>query len=94
MDTKIQHRSMQRRLKLGHSYQTYNVYLFHTDTNLSIATTIQMWIHATTHTNTPLQPGERNEHFNRYQGSSYRLQQSMILSMRIHVLMSNMVETT
>ena len=33
-------------LKLGHSYQTYNVDLRHTDANLSIATTIQMWIHA------------------------------------------------
>ena len=37
---------MQRRLKFGHSYQTYNVDLCHIDTNLSIATTIQMWIHA------------------------------------------------
>ena len=35
-----------RGLKLGHSYQTYNVDLCHTDANLSIATTIQMWIHA------------------------------------------------
>ena len=35
-----------RGLKIGHSYQTYNVDLCHTDSNLSIATTIQMWIHA------------------------------------------------
>ena len=35
-----------RGLKLGHSYQTYNVDLCHIDANLSIATTIQMWIHA------------------------------------------------
>ena len=35
-----------RGLKLGHSYQTYNVDLCHTDTNLSISTTIKMWIHA------------------------------------------------
>ena len=33
-----------RGLKLGHSYQTYNVYLCHTDANLSIATTIQVWL--------------------------------------------------
>ena len=31
------------------------------DTNLSTAMTIQIWIHARTHTNTPSQPGERNE---------------------------------
>ena len=37
-----------RGLKLGHSYQTYNVYLCHIDANLSIAMTIQMWIHAGT----------------------------------------------
>ena len=49
-----------RGLKLGHSYQTYNVDLCHTDTNLSIATTIQMWIHAR-HTKTPSQPRESNE---------------------------------
>ena len=35
-----------RELKLGHSYKTHNVDLCHTDANLSIATTIQMWIHA------------------------------------------------
>ena len=35
-----------RGLKLGHSYQTYNIDLCHTDANLSISTTIQMWIHA------------------------------------------------
>ena len=35
-----------RGLKIGHSYQIYNVYLCHTDANLSIATTVQMWIHA------------------------------------------------
>ena len=35
-----------RGLKLGHSYQAYNVDLCHTDANLSIATTIQIWIHA------------------------------------------------
>ena len=37
-----------RGLTLEHSYQTYNVYLCHTDANLSIATTIKMWIHAGT----------------------------------------------
>ena len=35
-----------RGLKLGHSYQTYNVELCHTDTNLIIAIAIKMWIHA------------------------------------------------
>ena len=35
-----------RGLKLGHGYQTYKVDLCHKDVNLSIATTIQMWIHA------------------------------------------------
>ena len=61
MATRIQRRSMQRKIKLGHSYQTYNVDLCHTYTNLSTTTTIQMWIHARTHTNTPSQPGESNE---------------------------------
>ena len=35
-----------RGLTLGHSYWTYNIYLCHIDANLTIATTIQMWIHA------------------------------------------------
>ena len=41
MDTEIQRRSMRQRLKFGHSYQTYNVYLCHTDKTISIATEIQ-----------------------------------------------------
>ena len=53
MATRIRHQSMRRRLKLGHSYQTYNVDVCHMDANLSTTTTIQMWIHPRTHTNTP-----------------------------------------
>ena len=59
---------MRRRLKFGHSYQTYNVDLCHTDANLSIAINIQMWIHAMNHTNTPSQPGESNEALTNNQG--------------------------
>ena len=33
-------------LKIGHRYWTYDVDLCHTDAILSIAMTIQMWIHA------------------------------------------------
>ena len=35
-----------RGLKLGHRYLIYNVDLCHIDVDLSIAATIQMWIHA------------------------------------------------
>ena len=87
--------SMWRRLKLGNSYLIYNIVdLFHTDTNLSTTTTIQMWIHAMTYRNTPSQHGESNYHFNRYSGPSSHLPQSTIISIWIHVLKSNMVETT
>ena len=41
MATRIQHRSMRRRLKFGHSYQTYNVDLFLMDANMSKTTDIQ-----------------------------------------------------
>ena len=56
MATKIQRRSMRRRLKFGHRYHTYNVDLCPTDANLSTTMNIQMWIHAMAHTNTPSQP--------------------------------------
>ena len=49
-------------LKLGHRYQTYNIDLCHTDTNLSIAMTIQMWIHAR-YTKLHHNLGKINEHF-------------------------------
>ena len=62
MATKIQHRSMQRRLKLVHKNQTYNVDLCHSKENLSTTMNTQMWIHARNHTNTPSQPSESNEH--------------------------------
>ena len=82
------------RIKFGHSYQTYNVDLRHTDTYMSIATYIQLWIHAMDHTNTLSQPGGKKWMLNRHPGSSFRLPQSTILSMWINVLKSNMVETT
>ena len=59
---------MERRLKFGYSYQTYNVDLCHINANLSTATNIQMWIHARTHTNTPSQPGESSECLTNTQG--------------------------
>ena len=49
-----------RGLKLGHSYQTYNVDLCHKDANSSIATTIQMWIHVR-YTKLHHNLGKRNE---------------------------------
>ena len=61
MATKIQRRSMRKRLKLGNSYQKDNVDICHTDENLSIAIDIQIWIHDRTHTNNPSQLGENNE---------------------------------
>ena len=61
MATNIQRRSMRRRLKFGHSYQTYNVDLCQLVENLSTTMTIQIWIHARTHTKIPSQPGEINE---------------------------------
>ena len=61
MATKIHRRSMWRRIKFGHSYQTYNVDICHTNTNMSTTMNIQMWIHARTHKNTPSQPRESNE---------------------------------
>ena len=68
MSTRIQRRSMRRRLKLRHSYQTYNVHLCHSKEDLSMTMNIQMWIHARTHTNTPSQPGESNECLTNTQG--------------------------
>ena len=68
MATKIQCRSMQRRVKFGHNYQTYNVDLCHTDANLSTTTNIQMCIYAKTHTKTPSQPGESSEWSTKTQG--------------------------
>ena len=63
MATKIQRRSMQRRLKFGHCYQTYNVDLCHTDTNLSTTMNIQCGSMLGLIQNTPSQPGESNECF-------------------------------
>ena len=42
--------------------KSYNVDLCHTDANLSIAMTIQMWIHAR-YTKLHRTLGKRNEHF-------------------------------
>ena len=51
-----------RGIKLGHIYRKYDVDLCHTDTNLSIATAIQMWIHAR-YTKLYRNLGKRNECF-------------------------------
>ena len=51
-----------RGLKLRHRYQTYNTDLCHTNINLSIATTIQMWIHAR-YTKIHCNQGKSNECF-------------------------------
>ena len=81
MATRI-HRRCDRGLKLRHIYQTYNVYLCHIDANLSISTTIQMWIHAGTSYNILHRNLGRKLWLisNRYPGSSSRLPQSTILS--------------
>ena len=71
-----------RGLKLGHSYHIYNVYLCRTYANLSIDTTIQMWIHAGTSYNILHRNlGSKLWALNKYLGSSSRLPQSTILSM-------------
>ena len=51
-----------RGLRLGHSYQTYNVDLCHPDANLSIAMSIKMWFHAR-YTKLHRNLGKSNEHF-------------------------------
>ena len=81
MHTEIQHRFMRRRLKYGHSYQTYNVYLCQMDTNLSTTMTIQMWIRARTYTKYSITTWGKKCALNKYPGSSSRLPQSTILSM-------------
>ena len=94
MATKIQHRSMRKKLKFGHIYQTYNVDLCHTEANLSTATNIQMWIHARTHTNTPSQPGESNERLINTQGIRLIFHKVRFYPCDYNDLKSNMVETT
>ena len=86
MPTRIQHRSMWKRLKLGHSYQTYNVDLCQMDTNLSTTMTIQMWIHARTHINYSIATWGKQWALNKYRGYSSRLPQSTILSMWLQCL--------
>ena len=61
MATRIQRRSMQRRLKLGQSYHTYNLDLFHIDANLSTTIDIQCGSMLGLIQNTPSQPREINE---------------------------------
>ena len=68
MAIKIQRRSMQTRLKFVHSYQTYNVDLFHTNENLSTTMNIQCGSMLGLIQNTPSQPRERNEHLTYTQG--------------------------
>ena len=85
---------MRIRIKFGHSFQTYNVDLCHTDANLSTTMNIQMWIHARTHTNTPSQPGESNECLTNTQGLHLVFHNVRFYPCDYNDLKSNMVETT
>ena len=78
---------MQRKLKFGHSYQTYNVDLCHTDTNMRTTMNIQMWIHARSHTYTPSQPGESNECLTDTQGLR-------LVFNKVRLKLKYMIETT
>ena len=73
---------------------TIQCILCHTDANLSTTITIKMWIHARTHTNTPLQPRESNEHLTDTQGLRIVFNKVRFYPCDYNVLMSNMVETT
>ena len=86
MDTRIQHRYMRRRLKLVHSYQTYNIDICKMGMNLSTAMTIQMWIYARNYTKYSIATWGKQWTLNKYPGSSSCLLQSMILSMWLQCL--------
>ena len=86
MTLRIQRRSMWKRLKLGHSYQTYNVDLCQMDANLSTTTTIQMWIHARNYIQYSISTWEKKWVLKNLLGSSSRLPQSTILSMWLQCL--------
>jgi hypothetical protein len=78
-------------LKSEHSLQKYNVDVCVKDLNLNIATRHTQWIYATIQFEyTPTQP----ESVRKYSGSSSPPLYSTNLTMRIHVLKSNMVEAT
>ena len=96
MDTKIQRRYLRRRLKFGHSYQTYNVDLCHTDANMSTIMNIQMWIHARTHTIYSIATwGERYECFHiDTRGLHLVFHKVRSYLCDYNDLKSNMVETT
>ena len=87
---------MRRRLKFGHSYQTYNVDLCHTDANMSTATDIQMWIHARNHTKYSITTwGESYECFQTdTQGLRLVFHKVQFYPCDYNDLMSKMVETT
>ena len=94
MATKIQCRSMRRRLKFGHSYKAYKLDICHTYANLSTTMTIQMWTHARAHTNTPSQLEESNERLTNTQGLRLSSNKVRFYPCDYNVLMLNMVETT
>jgi hypothetical protein len=77
--------------KSEHSHQKYIVDLCVKDSNLNIAMRHTMWIYATSQTEySPRKP----EPVRKDSGSSSPPLYSTNLTMRIHVLKSNMVETT
>lgn len=95
MATKIQHRSMRRRLKFGHSYQTYNVDLCHIDENMSTTTNTQMWIHARTYTKYFIATwGNQWALLTDTQGLCLVFHKVRFYPCDYNDLMSNMVETT
>jgi hypothetical protein len=84
---------MQRSMssKTSHGHQTYTVDPCHYDSNLNIATRHTLWIYATVQSEyIPMQL----ESIRKYPWSSYPPLYSMNLTMRIHVMKSNMVKTT
>ena len=85
MATIIQHRSMQTRFKLGHSYKTYNVDICQMDANLSTTTTVQMWIHARIYKKYSIATWGKQWALGKYPSSSSCLPQSTILSMWLQV---------
>ena len=85
---------MCRRLKLGHSYQTYNVDLCHTDTNLSTIMNTECGSMLGLIQNNPSQAGESNEFLTNTQGLHIISYKVRIYPCDYNVLTLNMVETT
>ena len=87
----IQCGSMPIWLKYKHSQQKYTMDLCIKDSNLNISMRHTLWIYETVQSEyTPMQP----KSIRKDSGSSSPPLYSMNLTMRIHVLKSNMVETT